>query len=178
MMIGRVVDGRGATVARIIVGKVLDHGALASVIDGGDRLERGAAVKFDALGRKPRGLTRYSVRCQVTTSQQITTRRAANHFARVEFRSGGGCTGTGAGRCHSPHESPRKWLLRGPDRKICMQCHAATLLNGSTVPAHADAKVGCLECHFGHGGDNSLMLRVGATAAGPPRRPEFRPPPV
>lgn len=48
MMIGRVVDGSGATVARLIVGKVLDHGLLASVIDGQERLERGAAVKFDA----------------------------------------------------------------------------------------------------------------------------------
>lgn len=88
--------------------------------------------------------------------------------------------------CHSPHESARQFLLRSPDRKLCMQCHSAAQLNGSAVPAHADTKVGCLECHFGHGGDNSLMLRPGATAQAvpaaadslgkPPFRPDYQPP--
>lgn len=70
--------------------------------------------------------------------------------------------------CHNPHESSRKWLLRGPDRTICTQCHAATLMNGSKVPAHVDTAMGCVECHFGHGGKDSLMLRPGATAHAPP----------
>jgi len=70
--------------------------------------------------------------------------------------------------CHSPHESARKWLLRSPDRKLCMQCHSATMMNGATVPAHADPKSGCIDCHFGHGGSNSLMLRPGATATSAP----------
>lgn len=64
--------------------------------------------------------------------------------------------------CHSPHESPRKWLMRGPDRKICAQCHAGTLIVDSGVPAHTDPKAGCLECHFGHGGDDPIMLKPGA----------------
>ncbi len=71
--------------------------------------------------------------------------------------------------CHAPHESTRKWLLRSPDRALCMQCHAGTLTNGTTVPAHVDPKVGCLECHFGHGGPTSLMLKPGATAQAPPQ---------
>lgn len=70
--------------------------------------------------------------------------------------------------CHAPHESARKWLLRAPDRKLCVQCHSATMMHASTVPAHADPAVSCLECHFGHGGDNSLMLRPGATSQSPP----------
>lgn len=69
--------------------------------------------------------------------------------------------------CHSPHESVRKWLLRGPDRKLCAQCHAPAMLNDSTVPAHADEKLSCLSCHFGHGGDSATMLRPGATATTP-----------
>lgn len=70
--------------------------------------------------------------------------------------------------CHSPHESARKWLLRGPDRKLCMQCHSAAMLKGDVVPAHADEKSSCLACHFGHGGESATMLRPGATAQSPP----------
>ncbi|MFZ4573677.1 MAG: cytochrome c3 family protein [Phycisphaerales bacterium] len=70
--------------------------------------------------------------------------------------------------CHAPHESVRKWLLRSQDRKLCMQCHAATLMDGSVVPAHADPNIGCLECHFGHGGDGPLMLKPGAGKLAPP----------
>lgn len=66
--------------------------------------------------------------------------------------------------CHAPHESARRWLLRGPDRKVCAQCHSATLLSGSTVPAHQDESVSCVACHFGHGGEDALMLKPGATA--------------
>ena len=77
--------------------------------------------------------------------------------------------------CHSPHESARKWLLRSPDRKLCMQCHSATMMNGSTVPAHVDPKSGCIECHFAHGGQNSLMLRPGATATSAPATTEMPP---
>lgn len=66
--------------------------------------------------------------------------------------------------CHSPHESARKWLLRGPDRKVCAQCHAGTLSASTTVAAHTDENVSCVACHFGHGGDNSLMLKPGASA--------------
>ncbi len=70
--------------------------------------------------------------------------------------------------CHAPHESSRKFLLRNPDRKLCMQCHSATMMNGKEVPAHVDEKVGCLECHFGHGGTDAKMLKPGATAQAPP----------
>lgn len=70
--------------------------------------------------------------------------------------------------CHNPHESARKWLLRGPDRKVCAQCHSASMMKTSTVAAHHDPNIGCLECHYGHGGQDALMLRPGASAQGPP----------
>ncbi len=70
--------------------------------------------------------------------------------------------------CHSPHESKRKWLLRGPDRKVCAQCHSAAMVPGSGVAAHADPEASCIACHNGHGGDDALMLKPGATALGPP----------
>ena len=86
---------------------------------------------------------------------KVMTQHAWTHGAVA----GGACLW-----CHSPHESARRWLLRGPDRKVCALCHAATLTDGSTVPAHADETMSCVACHFGHGGDNSLMLKPGATA--------------
>src|SRR5262249_43922440 len=46
MMIGRVLDADGATVARVVVVKVLEAGIVASVVDGGERIKRGAAVRF------------------------------------------------------------------------------------------------------------------------------------
>lgn len=70
--------------------------------------------------------------------------------------------------CHAPHESARRWLLRGPDRKVCAQCRAASMTAASPVAAHADESVGCLACHFGHGGPNPMMLRAGITASSAP----------
>lgn len=76
--------------------------------------------------------------------------------------------------CHSPHESARTWLLRGPDRKLCAQCHSASMTVASTVPEHADPAVGCLSCHFGHGGDDPRMLKPGTAL--PPSSSDVSPP--
>jgi hypothetical protein len=51
MRIGRVLDATGATVARIVVTRVLDAGVVADVLDGGVR--RGAKVMFDLVQRDP-----------------------------------------------------------------------------------------------------------------------------
>lgn len=61
--------------------------------------------------------------------------------------------------CHIPHESAYAHLLRDLSRPVCTQCHVEGLLSSETVPAHADAARECLECHFGHGGDNAKFLR-------------------
>jgi len=90
---------------------------------------------------------------------KVTSEHAWTHGAVA----GGACLW-----CHSPHESARKWLLRGPDRGLCVQCHSSSMLKGDVVPAHADPKASCIACHFGHGGENALMLRPGATATNIP----------
>jgi predicted CXXCH cytochrome family protein len=75
--------------------------------------------------------------------------------------------------CHNPHESSHPALLRDTDRKVCSQCHTPSMLSSTKVPAHADTARGCLECHSGHGGLTSQMLKPGApdglmpTPAGP-----------
>lgn len=70
--------------------------------------------------------------------------------------------------CHSPHDSAYAHLLRDRDRPLCMQCHEQGLLSTATVPAHADASRGCLECHAGHGGAAALFLRAEPPAEPPP----------
>lgn len=47
MQLGRVLGPDGATAARIVVVQVLQKGAVASAVDGRERIERGARVEFD-----------------------------------------------------------------------------------------------------------------------------------
>jgi hypothetical protein len=53
MMIGRVLDADGAVVAHVVVVRVLEGGIVASVVDGRDRIKRGAAVRFEAARVSP-----------------------------------------------------------------------------------------------------------------------------
>jgi len=50
MQLGRVVGPSGATVARLVVIQVFENGLVASAVEGRDRIERGATVRFDAPG--------------------------------------------------------------------------------------------------------------------------------
>lgn len=47
MMIGRVLDASGAPVARVMAFRIIEGGLAASVLDGGERIVRGAAVRFE-----------------------------------------------------------------------------------------------------------------------------------
>ncbi len=76
--------------------------------------------------------------------------------------------------CHNPHESSQPALLRFPDRKVCSQCHTESMLESARVPAHADPKRGCVECHSGHGSVQPFMLKPGVTP-GAPRTPGAEP---
>lgn len=61
--------------------------------------------------------------------------------------------------CHTPHESAFPHLLRETDRRLCSRCHSVSMLDVERVPAHADPQQACLNCHFGHGGDQRYNLR-------------------
>lgn len=63
--------------------------------------------------------------------------------------------------CHHPHESAQAKLLREPARKVCSQCHDASVLDTTRVPEHADPGKSCLDCHMGHGGPQPYFLREG-----------------
>jgi hypothetical protein len=47
MQLGRVLGPDGATVARIVLVQVLEKGAVASAVDGREKIERGARVEFE-----------------------------------------------------------------------------------------------------------------------------------
>jgi len=51
MMIGFVLGADGAPVARVVIVRVLDGGVVADVVDGADRIVRGAAVRFESRGK-------------------------------------------------------------------------------------------------------------------------------
>lgn len=51
MMIGFVLDADGGTVARIVVVRVLESGLVADVVDGADKIKRGAAVRFESQAK-------------------------------------------------------------------------------------------------------------------------------
>lgn len=65
--------------------------------------------------------------------------------------------------CHHPHESAQAKLLREPSRKVCSQCHDASVLDTTRVPEHGDSTKSCLDCHMGHGGPQPYFLREGQT---------------
>jgi predicted CXXCH cytochrome family protein len=80
--------------------------------------------------------------------------------------------------CHSPHESAQAHLLKAPARQVCSQCHEAALLNSVRVPAHADPKQSCLDCHNGHGGTATFFLREGVSRPAPSATPPAVPGPT
>lgn len=63
-------------------------------------------------------------------------------------------------RCHDPHKSPNKKLLRKAGNALCVTCHkekdAAAL--GPVVHAPLQGE-GCLECHLPHGGPNKFLTK-------------------
>lgn len=68
---------------------------------------------------------------------------------------GGDCA-----RCHDPHKSPNKKLLRKTGNALCATCHkdkdAAALAPVVHAPLQGE---GCLECHMPHGGPNKFLTK-------------------
>jgi hypothetical protein len=50
MQLGRVLGPTGLTVARLVVIQVFEKGLVARAVEGGEKVERGAAVRFDGAG--------------------------------------------------------------------------------------------------------------------------------
>lgn len=74
-------------------------------------------------------------------------------------------------RCHRPHESEFPALLAVGDQSLCTQCHALKSLS-LRATAHRNSRRMCLDCHYGHGGQTSSLLREGAvTWQSPDARP-------
>lgn len=47
MQLGQVLGAKGEPVARLVIVQLLEKGAVASVVEGGDRIVPGARVRFE-----------------------------------------------------------------------------------------------------------------------------------
>jgi predicted CXXCH cytochrome family protein len=72
--------------------------------------------------------------------------------------------------CHDPHRSTVPSLLRHPAGKLCRECHTQELLDPG-VPEHVDLTADCLQCHYGHGGNDRNFLKPGVLIAAPSTQP-------
>lgn len=70
--------------------------------------------------------------------------------------------------CHNPHQSAYAALFKAAPREVCTQCHTNPAPAPERVPQHADPAASCLDCHFGHGGDQRYFLRPGIGSPPPP----------
>jgi len=67
--------------------------------------------------------------------------------------SAGNCT-----KCHDPHQSEHKSLLRLPPAKLCVDCHED--MEASEKHTHKPFKAGnCVKCHDPHQSDHDKQLR-------------------
>jgi predicted CXXCH cytochrome family protein len=65
----------------------------------------------------------------------------------------GGCT-----KCHNPHSSDYKKLLRKEGQDLCFSCHdSKDVLKNEIHKEIGETK--CTECHNPHGGNDKLILR-------------------
>jgi predicted CXXCH cytochrome family protein len=61
--------------------------------------------------------------------------------------------------CHEPHVSRYPDLLLEGSPELCLGCHQFELQGAPPTPVHEDLSRDCLDCHFGHGGDDRYFLR-------------------
>jgi predicted CXXCH cytochrome family protein len=63
-------------------------------------------------------------------------------------------------RCHNPHRSKQKYLLKLPVPDVCHQCHEKTDIE-SIAEHSVELLSECLECHVGHSSSERGLLREG-----------------
>jgi predicted CXXCH cytochrome family protein len=66
-------------------------------------------------------------------------------------------------RCHNPHRSKQKHLLKLPVPDVCYQCHEKADI--VSIPDHSTELLSeCLECHVGHASPARGLLKKGLSA--------------
>jgi predicted CXXCH cytochrome family protein len=61
--------------------------------------------------------------------------------------------------CHDAHASLYPVLLVKPSPALCLDCHEPEVRGSTSTPGHEDLSRDCLECHYGHGGEQHYLLR-------------------
>lgn len=62
-------------------------------------------------------------------------------------------------QCHSPHKSPRQYLLLKPNIELCTQCHTTADLQ-ITLEHQQNPAVDCVSCHNPHMGLSAMLLKT------------------
>jgi len=66
-------------------------------------------------------------------------------------------------RCHNPHRSKQKHLLKLPVPDVCYQCHEKADIE--SIPDHSTELLSeCLKCHVGHSSSERGLLKKGWNA--------------
>lgn len=71
--------------------------------------------------------------------------------------------------CHTPHRSPKDYLLRTAGEAICFSCHKPEEIRGGKHPKVE--RVDCFVCHAGHRSDREHRLRPGVAGQWPTTEP-------
>jgi predicted CXXCH cytochrome family protein len=86
----------------------------------------------------------------------------SNYSGSVDYVHGpvavGDCT-----RCHNPHRSMQKVLLKLPVPDVCHQCHEKADIE-SIADHSTELLYECLKCHVGHSSSERGLLRKGWNA--------------
>ncbi len=90
--------------------------------------------------------------CHTTKSAEIADRLDLRLHGPV---ASGLCVG-----CHSPHQSPRRYMLRGKDnQELCTNCHEIEGIRQRSAIHAAKPDDDCLACHNPHMGRSAMNLR-------------------
>lgn len=84
---------------------------------------------------------------------QVAEEMASSHNHLVRYGDNG-CIA-----CHSPHAGDDERLLKGKERHVCGDCHAATFVRHENAAFSHERTERCSDCHASHGSNHPAMMR-------------------
>ncbi len=107
----------------------------------------------DVRGRLAAPIEELCIGCHVEKSLESVDARVVSVHGPV---ANGLCTA-----CHSPHQSPRPYMLLGKDNvELCTQCHDSTGLRERSPEHQRAPDKDCVACHNPHLGNTAMLLRA------------------
>ena len=84
---------------------------------------------------------------------QVAAEMASSHNHLVRYGANG-CIA-----CHSPHAGDDERLLKGKERHVCGNCHAATFVRHDNAAFSHQQTQNCSDCHAAHGSNHPAMMK-------------------